>query len=112
MIESKWVPMPPPGSKTRTCASCDHWAVYPSKRVGECRRHAPAPMYSLTGDKPGPIWWPQTEGAFWCGDYAERASEVRSAGNLLVPLKPEKFSQKIRKKNLKIEQEGNIIETK
>ena len=96
----------------RTCAHCEHWAAYPNARTGECRRHAPAPMYSLTGDKPGPIWWPQTTGAFWCGDFTDRrASGLRFVENLLVPLKPEKISQKIRKKNLKIEQGENVKET-
>lgn len=59
----------------RACHTCAYWCRYSMGGSGECRRHAPAPMYSMTGDKPGPIWWPQTLSSFWCGDYMERPAD-------------------------------------
>ena len=87
---------------TPSCKNCAFWAIYPLKGSGECRRHAPAPMYSLTGDKPGPIWWPQTLASFWCGDYFERP-------HLFFPpdAESEKFPKKIRKKSTKKVQKEN-----
>lgn len=84
---------------TRKCENCDYWCRYSKGGSGECRRHAPAPMYSMTGDKPCPIWWPQTLANFWCGDYSERVhadaghylevpdAEYHSAWNALVAKK-------------------------
>lgn len=57
------------------CENCAYWCRYSNGGSGECRRHAPAPMYSMTGDKPGPIWWPQTLSGFWCGDFKKRPAE-------------------------------------
>lgn len=58
-----------------SCANCTYWCKHHTSHSGECRRHAPAPMYSMTGDKPGPIWWPQTLASFWCGDFTERPAD-------------------------------------
>lgn len=64
----------------RTCINCAYWCQYSRCGSGECRRHAPGPMYSMTGDKPGPIWWPQTLAEFWCGDYETRVGSVVRSG--------------------------------
>lgn len=114
----------------RTCESCDYWCCYSNGGIGECRRHAPAPMYSMSGDKPGPIWWPQTLSAFWCGDFAYRVAErpaghevadaaYNAAWNRLVansrksPEKsPRNFSEKNPKKNTKREHKVDESGTK
>ena len=59
----------------RVCYNCAFWCAHDTRewRSGDCRRHAPPPMYSLTGpgaDQPGPIWWPKTLAGFWCGDFS------------------------------------------
>lgn len=109
----------------RTCRSCDYWYEYKASTTGECRRHAPAPMYSMTGDKPGPIWWPQTLREFWCGDFVERInlrltglevpdSEYVRRWNALALREDEFFKKspkKNRKKNPKEKQNVNKAET-
>lgn len=58
---------------TKTCAECAYWCAHtPGRKSGDCRRHAPGPMYSLAGDEPGIIWWPKTRNTFWCGDFLQR----------------------------------------
>lgn len=70
--------------KYNTCQNCAYWFRYSEGGSGECRRHAPAPMYSMTGDKPGPIWWPQTKDNFWCGDWKKRSDVVVEALDLSI----------------------------
>lgn len=80
--------------KYNTCSNCAYWFRYSNDFAadqnrhggnGECRRHAPKPIYSMIGDKPGPIWWPQTRDHFWCGDWKERpaADAVDAPVNVL-----------------------------
>lgn len=117
-----------PKTRPLTCVNCTFWCQYSNGGSGECRRHAPAPMYSMTGDKPGPIWWPQTLASFWCGDFEIRNGAMRSEFSVsidnyviawnkaLASAKatekyPENFPKKIHKKNPKGKQDKNIMET-
>lgn len=69
----------------RACENCDYWvahrkpADWTEQKTGDCRRHAPIPVYAhMCNHEPARIWWPNTGHKFWCGDFIERQHPVET----------------------------------
>jgi hypothetical protein len=62
-----------------TCRDCRFWDAPPGASEGTCRRHAPAPLLTLSRDglkRSTDTDWPMTTAADWCGEGQPRAESA------------------------------------
>jgi hypothetical protein len=52
-----------------SCDTCQFWEAFATRKIGNCRRHAPARGHMKGGWLGDNAQWPVTKRSDWCGEY-------------------------------------------
>lgn len=56
------------------CETCKFWRLFRAEDIGECRRHAPAPIRGIRDAYD--VYWPETRDEDWCGEHEPASREA------------------------------------